>query len=101
MIEIKNEKQETKNEGTSFDVKVTRAAQYKENSFVFDVVVNGVNIYGLWFKQGKDKNGNDYSFIDFPSQKGKDGKYYNIAWFPISKDLKAYIENQIAGLIGG
>lgn len=98
MIETK--KQETKSD-ISYDIRVTRASQYKENSFAFDMTVNGVAIYGCWYKQGKSKNGNDYAFIDFPSRKGNDGKFYNYAWFPVTKEIQEAIEAQIASLLEG
>lgn len=96
MIKAKKTEEKT---SISYDVKVTRAAQYKENTFAFDMVVNGITVYGCWFKQGKDKTGKDYTFVDFPSRKGNDGNYYNHAWFPINKDLTAEIESQIAALL--
>ena len=82
------------------EVKVTRASVYKEGAYAFDMVVNGVTIYGCWLKQGT-KNGKDYSFIDFPSRKGSDGKYYNHAWFNITKEVQDNIEKQIEGLLNG
>ena len=102
MINVNNEQQEQATAtNNTFNIKVIRASAYKENAFVFDMIVNGVYIYGCWYKQGKSKNGNDYSFIDFPSMKGKNGKYYNHAWFSVSNDIKAEIEKQIEGLLGG
>ena len=99
MIEAKKTEEKTENKTSAYDVKVTRAAQYKENTFAFDMVVNGISVYGCWFKQGKNKAGKDYTFVDFPSRKGNDGKYYNHVWFPITEDLTAQIESQIAALL--
>ena len=54
----------------SIDAKVTRANQVNDTVF-FDVVINGVTIYGCKVIEGK--NGD---FISFPSHKGKDDKFY-------------------------
>lgn len=66
----------------------------------FDIVINDVKIYGCFYREGKDKKGNDYSMISFPSHKGSDGKYYNYAYVKltdeqvdaISKDIEKVLE---------
>lgn len=45
----------------------------------FALTVNGVTVYGCNVVEGK--NGD---FISFPSYKGKDGKYYNHAYIPLT-----------------
>lgn len=88
-------KKETAN---NYDVKVTHAKEVKEGSVAFDMVVNGVTIYGCWYREG-EKDGEEYQIVNFPSQKGKDGKYYNIAWFKIDDELKADIIAQLQKLV--
>ena len=88
-------KKETAN---NYDVKVTRAKEFDNGSVAFDMVVNGVTIYGCWYREG-EKDGKEYEIINFPSQKGKDDKYYNIAWFKIDDELKADIIAQLQKLV--
>ena len=88
-------KKETKN---TYDVKVTRAKEMDNGNFSFDMVVNGVTIYGCWYLEGTSKDGKDYQMISFPSQKGKDGKYYSHAWFKID-DVKDDIIAQLQNLV--
>lgn len=84
---------------TNYDVKVSRAKETKEGTVAFDMIVNGVTIYGCWYREGKDKNGNDYNIISFPSHKGNDDKYYNWAWFKIEDDVKEDIIAQLQKLV--
>ena len=77
----------------SIDAKVTRANQVNDTVF-FDVVINGVTIYGCKVIEGK--NGD---FISFPSHKGKDGKYYNHAWVKLSDDDTAAIVKQVEEML--
>lgn len=58
----------------------------KNDSVLFDLELNGVRIYGLSVVEGK--NGD---FISFPQRKGKDGKYYSIAWAKFSDEDSADI----------
>lgn len=60
------------------NAEVTRANQVNDLVF-FDMVVNGVTIYGC-----KVVEGSKGDFISFPSHKGKDGKYYNHAYIKLS-----------------
>lgn len=90
----------TKSEATNtnYDVKVTRAKEIKEGQVVFDMVVNGITIYGCWYREG-NKNGKDYTMISFPSQKGANENYYNHCWFKIEEDVKANIIEQLQSLV--
>ena len=98
-MEDKNMKGSTKKEtANNYDVKVTRAKEFDNGSVAFDMVVNGVTIYGCWYREG-EKDGEEYQIVNFPSQKGKDGKYYNIAWFKIDDELKADIIAQLQKLV--
>lgn len=77
----------------TIDAKVTRANQVNDTVF-FDVVINGVTIYGCKVVEGK--NGD---FISFPSHKGKDGKYYNHAWVKLSDEDSAAIVKQVEEML--
>ena len=77
----------------TIDAKVTRANQVND-TVLFDVVINGVTIYGCKVIEGK--NGD---FISFPSHKGKDGKYYNHAWVKLSDDDTAAIVKQVEEML--
>ena len=95
---------EKKEKRVEYVVKVLRAKDFTEKSkldtnVAFDMEVNGIKIYGCWFKEGTSKDGKDYSVISLPSQKGKDGNYYNVAWFPISKELTKEIRYQIVKIL--
>lgn len=89
----------TKENTQGYDVKVTRAKEVKEGQVVFDMVVNGVTIYGCWYREGTSKKGESYQMISFPAQKGSDGKYYNHCWFKIEDDVKANIIEQLEKLV--
>ena len=71
------------------NAEVTRANQVNDTVF-FDMVVNGVTIYGC-----KVVEGSKGDFISFPSHKGKDGKYYNHAWVKLSDDDSEKIIAQV------
>ena len=95
---------EKKEKRVEYVVKVLRAKDFTEKSkldtnVAFDMEVNGIKIYGCWFKEGTSKDGKDYSVISLPSQKGKDGNYYSVAWFPISKELTKDIREQIVNML--
>ena len=95
---------EEKKERINYVVKVLKAKDFSENSkldtnVAFDMEVNGIKIYGCWLKEGNSKNGKDYSIVSLPSQKGKDGNYYSVTWFPISKELTTEIRDQIINML--
>ena len=83
----------------SYEVKVLKVKAVKQDTYAFDMVVNGITIYSCWYRQGV-KNGKEWSMISFPSQKASNGKYYNHVFFPISDTLKAAIEKQMESLLG-
>ena len=74
--------------------KLLRVFEGRDTVF-FSAIINGVTIYNMRVVTAKD--GTD--FIAFPSEKGKDDKYYNIAYFPFSPDdtavVIAEIENKL------
>lgn len=93
-----NQENTTGNESKNI-IKVTRAREFENGGLVFDMVVNGVTIYGCQWIEG-EKNGREYAFVSFPSrQSKKDGKYYNIAYVKLSDDDTAEIEKQINALL--
>lgn len=66
---------------------VIRATPY-EDMYFFDMVLNGIRMYGCKLIEGK------YGwFISFPSKKPakKGGKWYNYCWAPLSEDDTAEI----------
>lgn len=101
MIDTKKNKKTESNENSAviYDIRVKRAKVVKENRISFTMDVNGVSISGCWYSQG-EKDGKEYSFIDFPSYKGNDGRYYSYVYIPITDALKTEIERQIESLLG-
>lgn len=99
---LKSKAQEQKQEAAKYDVKVTRAKDFTKDGktcVAIDMEVNGVTIYGSYYRCGTDKNGKEYSMVSFPSKKSGE-KYYNHAYFPISEEVMDSIEKQIDQLIG-
>ena len=95
---------EKKEKRVDYVANVLRAKDLTEKSKLdtnvsFDMEVNGIKIYGCWFKEGTGKDGKEYSLISLPSQKGKDENYYSVAWFPISKELTKEIREQIVKML--
>ena len=64
-----------------------------------DLKINGVTIYGCFYREGKDKKGNDYSMVSFPSHQGKDGKYYNYAYVKLTDEDVEKISKDIEKLL--
>lgn len=93
-----------KEEKIDYVVKVLKAKDFSKDSkldtnVAFDMEVNGIKIYGCWLKEGTSKKGKDYSLVSLPSKKGSDDNYYNVAWFPISKELVEEIRDQIVEML--
>ena len=80
-------------------VEVTRAAEISDGVVMFDMTVRGVKIYGMCLRHYTGSKG-EGDIISFPSRKGKDEKYWDVAWFPISNDLKAGLIDKIVSLLG-
>lgn len=94
--------QEQEQPKVEYTAKVLRATQFDDSSAGFDLQVNGVTIYGMVYREYVNKNGEEGFLIDFPSRKGTgnfSNKYFKHCWFPISKDLKDDIYNQIVHLL--
>lgn len=97
-----NQQQETQQERTVFNCKVTRVRETQNGAIYFDMEVNGVCISELRYVEYKTKEGKDGQMISFPSyQSKKNQKWYNYVWFPISKELRESIEVQISDLLDG
>lgn len=93
---------EEKNSGVVYDVQVKdpKEIEGKENCYRFTLIVNGVTIYGMKDIAYRDREtGEERSFIAFPGYQGRNEKYYNNAWFPISRALQDVIEDQIEALL--
>lgn len=85
-------------------IEVLRAKDFTEDgkdgcSISFDMKVNGVTIYGCWYREGKDKNKEDYQLVSFPSKQGKDGKYYSHAYVKLQQSDIDLISKQIESLL--
>lgn len=80
-------------EAVNVEAKVTRANQVKDTVY-FDVVINGVTIYGCKVVEGK--NGD---FISFPSHKGKDDKYYNHVYIKLTDEQTSDIIHQVEEML--
>lgn len=89
----RTENKEAKKEAAVTSIEVIRAKEYKDTVF-FDVVINGVSIYGCRFVEGK--NGD---FVSFPSYKGNDGKYYSHAYIRLDDAAVKEIDEQIDKLL--
>ena len=102
----KTEKPAEQAQAQALIIEVLRAKDFtkddaKENecSIVFDMKVNGVTIYGCWYRTGSDKKGEDYEMVSFPSQKGKDGKYYNHAYVQLQQSDIDFISAEIEKML--
>ena len=83
----------------AYNVIVTKAKEIKEGLVVFDMVVNGVTIYGNYYREYVNQKGESGELISLPSYKGRDGKYYNHCFLPINTDIKADIIKQLEELL--
>lgn len=79
---------------SAVQAQVTRAKQFDDGGVMFDMVVNGVSIYGCRVVEGK--NGD---FVSFPSYKAKDGKYYSHAYIKLSDADTKNIVSQVEDMI--
>lgn len=96
---LKNKKEAA---GNDYKVTVKHVKDFSKDgktSIAVDLEVNGVMIYGCYYREGEDKNGKEYNMFAFPSKKGSDGKYYNHAYFHVSDELLENIQNQIDSLL--
>lgn len=91
--------EETANEEINYTIIVTRAKDISKDDntvVMFDMQVNGVTIYGCCYKSiVSKKTGDTLYIVQLPQRKGADGNYYNVAFFPINKDITERIEKQL------
>ncbi|MBO7693776.1 MAG: hypothetical protein J6T10_14240 [Methanobrevibacter sp.] len=89
-----------------YNVIVERAIATKNENIVIIVLnVNGVKINNCILKKvtvSKDgpkyKKGDECVILSFPSEKVKDN-YYNLAWFPVTSEIKDDIVKQTNDLL--
>lgn len=82
-----------------YHVEVLKISSRADKKIRFNARVNGVTIYGMQYIEYVNQEGQAGSMIVPPSYKGNNGQYYNNAWFPISKELKADMEKQLEALL--
>ena len=93
---IKTKKEETPKD---HEIEVTRATAFKNGNIGFDMIVNDVKIYGCIYVQGKNKKGEDYAFVSFPSRKADDDNYYNHAYVKLSEKDEDTIEKALEAMV--
>lgn len=87
----------------NYEVKVLSAKIINEKRVLFTANVNGIKIDGFALVEYTNQKEETNYLVQYPSRKGlKDGKeaYFNTVWFPISKELRKNIVEQIFSLIG-
>lgn len=98
-----NKKAKAEAEKTAeLQIEVTRTKDFSDDKgtcIAFDMTVNGVTIYGNYYREGTDKKGSDYAMVAFPSRKGSDGKYYKHAFVKLSDADIDNISKQIEALL--
>lgn len=105
MAVSRNKKTEEKAEqAQALAIEVLRAHDLTKDdqegcNIAVDLKINGVTIYGCFYREGKDKKGNDYSMVSFPSHQGKDGKYYNYAYVKLTDEDIEKISKDIEKLL--
>ena len=100
MVKTKKNAEKNVEELKECEIKVTRVKELDNGTIMFDMIVNGVTIYGCNYKVLTRKdNGEEFAKVGFPSRKGGD-RYYNIAYVPINAEALEKIENGIQSLIG-
>lgn len=101
--QMKNSNNETStNERINYTVTDIKKKVDFDNGCLFNMKVNGVSINSCRLNE-YTKDGKDDCMISFPGVKDKNGKkndkgydvYYDSAWFPISKELRAMIYTEL------
>ena len=77
-------------------LEVSRVKMWDNGGVTFDLIVNGVKIYGCRVVEGK--NGD---FIGFPSRKGSDGKYYSHAYAALAPDAVSLVLSAVEEELNG
>lgn len=82
----------SRNETVKHTFMVDRVHVFKDGGVIFNMIVdNYVWMYGLRINDGKDGK----PFISFPSRKGKDDKYWNHVYCPLSAEDVEEIAKQV------
>ena len=81
----------------ALSIEVTRANEIKgKDVIMFDMVVNGVTIYGCSYREIERKDGSgSFASIGFPSRKGSDDKWYKHAYVKLEESDIDAIEKGI------
>ena len=90
-----------------YDVKVMAARTTKNDSIVMiDLDINSVKVKSCMLKEieckedGKvHKKGDICYVVNFPAEKGKDGKWYNMVWCPLSNENIDDIVKQVQSIL--
>ena len=94
-------KSETKETGNrtlvgNREFKILRCHEFKDGNISFDMILNGIALYGLslvWYKKEKRY------FIGFPSRKGNDNKYYKYYWFETDEVFTEAVRSEIERIL--
>lgn len=94
-------------ESWNYDIIVDAARTTKDDNVVMiDLTVNGVKIKSCALKEvickkdgEKHKKGDVCYVVNFPSERGKNNKYYNIVWCPLSNEDIEDIVKQVQSLL--
>ena len=102
-------KKEEKSEGSkvSYEITVDAARATKNDAIVMvDLDINGVKVKSCMLKEvvckkdgDKHKKGDICYVVNFPAEKGSNGKWYNIAWCPLSSENIDDIVKQTESLL--
>lgn len=94
-------KKNTEKAAEKLQIEVTRAKDLADkNVIMFDMIVNGVTIYGCSYREMQKKDGSgSFAKIGFPSRKGPDDKYYNHVYVKLTDDDITEIERGIESKI--
>lgn len=87
----------TKKEVVKHTFTVERVHVFEDGSVTFNMMIDGfVRVYGLRIFDGRDGK----PFISFPSRKGKDYKYWNHVYCPLTPEdvdnIAAQVEERMA-----
>lgn len=87
----------TKKEVVKHNFTVERVHVFEDGSVTFNMMIDGfVRVYGLRIYDGRDGK----PFISFPSRKGKDDKYWNHVYCPLTPEdvdnIAAQVEERMA-----
>ena len=85
-----------------YEIEVLRAVELDNGTIMFDMAANHVIVKGCAYKTlTRHDTGEEFNKIDFPSKKGKDGKYYNEVFFQITPETMEKIEKGLEEKLNG